>query len=65
MDKIWLNSYPPGVPKEIDTSALGSISDYVNTAFAKYPQRKAFISGSTGVALTYAQLDMLSLQVAA
>jgi len=65
MDKIWLNSYPSGVPKEIDTSALGSISDYVNTAFAKYPQRKAFISGSTGVALTYAQLDMLSLQVAA
>ena len=65
MDKIWLNSYPPGVPKEIDANALGSISDYVDTAFAKYPQRKAFISGSTGVALTYQQLDILSLQVAA
>ena len=65
MDKIWLNSYPPGVPKEIDANALGSISDYVDTAFAKYPQRKAFISGSTGVALTYEQLDILSLQVAA
>ena len=65
MDKIWLNSYPPGVPKEIDANALGSISDYVDTAFAKYPQRKAFISGSTGVALTYQQIDILSLQVAA
>ena len=64
MDKIWLKSYPPGVAHEIDANALGTISDYVEAAFTKYPERKAFVSGSTGVALTYRQLDGLSLQVA-
>ncbi len=65
MDKIWLKSYPPGVPHEIDANALGSISDYVDTACANFPERKAFISGTTDVALTYQELDILSLQVAA
>jgi len=32
---------------------------------ASYAGRDAFISGSTGVALTYAQLDELAQQVAA
>jgi long-chain acyl-CoA synthetase len=65
MDKIWLKNYPPGVAHEIDADALGSIADYVDAAVAKYAQRKAFISGSTGEALTYQQLDILSRQVAA
>ena len=65
MDRIWLKNYPPGVAHEIDADALGSIADYVDSAVAKYAQRKAFISGSTGEALTYQQLDILSLQVAA
>jgi len=65
MDKIWLKSYPPGVPHEIDAHALGSISDYVEAAVAKFPHRNAFASGATGVALTYRQIDTLSLQVAA
>ena len=65
MDKIWLKSYPPGVPHEIDAQALGSIADYVDAALVKYAERKAFISGSTGVALTYRELDTLSRQVAA
>lgn len=65
MEKIWLKSYPPGVPHEINVDTLGSIADYVDAAVAKYPQRKAFVSGSTGVALTYQQLDTLSRQLAA
>ena len=65
MDKVWLKNYPPGVAHEIDADALGSIADYVDAAVAKYAQRKAFISGSTGEALTYQQLDILSRQVAA
>jgi long-chain acyl-CoA synthetase len=65
MDKIWLKSYPPGVPHEIDAQALGSIADYVDAALVKYAERNAFISGSTGVALTYRELDTLSRQVAA
>ena len=65
MEKIWLNSYPPGVPHEIEELAHGSIADYVDAAMVKYAERKAFISGSTGVALTYRELDTLSRQVAA
>lgn len=65
MEKIWLSSYPPGVPHEIEELAHGSIADYVDAALVKYAERKAFISGSTGVALTYRELDTLSRQVAA
>ncbi len=65
MEKIWLKSYSPGVPAEIDVDALGSIADYFEKSVAQYAQRKAFISGSTGVALTYRELDTLSRHVAA
>jgi len=65
MEKIWIKSYPPGVPAEIDVGALGSIADYFADAASQYAGRRAFISGSTGVAITYRELDRLTLQVAA
>jgi long-chain acyl-CoA synthetase len=65
MEKIWLKSYSPGVPAEIDVAALGSIADYLDDAVGRFSDRQAFVSGSTGVALTYRQLDALSRQVAA
>ena len=27
MDKIWLKSYPPGVPTEVDSSQLRSLKE--------------------------------------
>ncbi len=65
MEKIWLKSYSPGVPAEIDVARLGSIASYFDKSVAQYSNRKAFISGTTGVSLTYRQLDALSCQVAA
>jgi len=65
MKKIWLKSYPAGVPADIDLQPLRSIAAYFDEAVASYAGRDAFISGSTGVALTYAQLDKLALRVAA
>ncbi|WP_422016201.1 AMP-binding protein [Roseateles sp.] len=65
MEKIWLKSYSPGVPAEIDVAALGSIASHFEKSVAQYPDRQAFISGSTGVSLTYRQLDDLSRHVAA
>ena len=65
MEKIWINSYSAGVPAEIDINALNSIAEYFDNAVAKYSARRAFISGSTGVAITYSELDRLSRQVAA
>ena len=65
MEKIWLQSYSAGVPAEIDISALGSIADYFDDAAARYADRRAFISGSTGVAITYRELERLTRHVAA
>ena len=65
MERIWIKNYSAGVPAEIDLNELTSIGDYFEDAVAKYRDRRAFISGSTGVAMTYAELDRLSLQVAA
>jgi long-chain acyl-CoA synthetase len=65
MEKIWLKSYSTGVPADIDLSALRSIAEYFAEAVRQYAARDAFISGSTGAAITYSQLDKLAEQVAA
>ena len=65
MEKIWLKSYSAGVPAEIDITAIGSIGDDFEAAVARYGDRRAFVSGATGVALTYRQLDQQSRQLAA
>jgi len=65
MEKIWLKSYSAGVPADIDLGALHSIAEYFADAARQYAARDAFISGSTGVAITYSQLDKLAEQVAA
>jgi len=65
MEKIWIKSYSPGVPAEIDTSALTSIANYFEESAAKYAGRRAFISGSTGVAISYRELELLTRHAAA
>jgi long-chain acyl-CoA synthetase len=65
MEKIWLKSYSAGVPENIDLGALRSIAQYFADAATQFADRDAFISGSTGVAITYSQLDELSERVAA
>jgi len=58
MDPIWLNSYPPGVPREIDPDKHSSVGDMFAesaTQFADYP---AF--ASMGKTLSYADIDKLS-----
>ena len=64
MEKIWLKSYPASVPHEIELNDIGSIGAYFDDIVARFPDRCAFVSGATGVALTYAQLDVLSRRVA-
>ncbi len=65
MEKIWLKSYPPGIPYEINPEAYQSISDYFMQSAAKFSDRKAFISGSTDVAITYQDLEQKSRDFAA
>jgi long-chain acyl-CoA synthetase len=58
MERIWLTSYPEGVPAEIDSSALGSLGDFLKTSFEKFRDRTAFIS--MGKAMSYGELDLKS-----
>jgi len=65
MKKTWLNSYSPGVPAHIDVSAIGSIGNFIDDVVARFGDRRAFVSGATGVAISYRELDELSRTVAA
>ena len=63
MDKVWLKSYPPGVPAEIDPNAFSSLTAILEQAFVKHAERVAFVQ--MGRELTFAQLDALSRDFAA
>ncbi len=63
MDKIWLKSYPPGVPAEIDPTQLRSLKELIEKTCVEHSDRVAFIQ--MGAQLTYRQLDELSQAFAA
>ena len=58
MERIWLKSYPKGVPAEIDASAFGSLGDFIKTSVEKFRGRTAFLS--MGKAMSYGELDLKS-----
>jgi long-chain acyl-CoA synthetase len=58
MERIWLKSYPEGVPAEIDASAVGSLGDFIKTSVEKFRDRTAFVS--MGKAMSYGELDLKS-----
>ncbi len=58
MEKVWLKSYAPGVPAEIDRGAYSSIRDIFHQSCRKFASRPAFTC--MGKTLTYAELDALS-----
>ncbi|MEO1247719.1 MAG: AMP-binding protein [Pseudomonadota bacterium] len=62
-DKIWLDSYPPGVPAEVPEPPFRSIRDLVENSFREYPDQPAFTN--MGKTLTFRELDELSMQFAA
>jgi len=63
MDKIWLKSYPPGVPAEIDPNQYRSLAHLLEEAFQKYAARKAFVCMDKF--LTYGELDAYSKRLGA
>jgi long-chain acyl-CoA synthetase len=58
MEKIWLKSYPEGVPAEIDIEHVPSLVALFETACQRYADQVAYIS--MGRELTYRQLDVQS-----
>jgi long-chain acyl-CoA synthetase len=63
VDRVWLKSYPPGVPTDIDPDEYASLREMFEEACASYGHLSAF--GNLGATLTYAQLDALSRAFAA
>lgn len=62
MDKIWLKSYPQGVPAEVDIDHLPSLVALFEQACATHAEKVAYIS--MGATLTYRQLDQRSREFA-
>ena len=62
-DRIWLSSYPPGVPADIDVAQYPSIVALMDESFRKHASRVAYTF--MGKDVSYAQTDSLSQAFAA
>jgi len=58
LEKIWLKSYPPGVPAEIDVNQYASLREVLEASCAKFGSRPAY--SCMGRTITFAELDRLS-----
>jgi len=62
-DRPWLQSYPPGVPADIDASRYASLVALMEESFAKYADRAAY--SFMGKDFSYADVDRQSRAFAA
>lgn len=62
MEKIWLKSYPPGVPEEVPAPPFRSVRDLFEHAFETYPDNAAYTN--MGKTMDYRELDQLSMHFA-
>jgi long-chain acyl-CoA synthetase len=58
VDKIWLKSYPKGVPAEIDIDAYASVRDVFDRTVADFGPRRAYTC--MGRSITFAELEAQS-----
>ncbi len=62
MEKIWLKSYPPGVPERVPTPQFRSLREMIEHSFQEYSDNPAYTN--MGTTLTYRDLDGLSMRFA-
>ena len=62
MERIWLESYPEGVPAFIPEPEFRSLRDLFEHVFVEYADRPAY--ANFGTTLDYRQLDLLSMRFA-
>jgi long-chain acyl-CoA synthetase len=62
LEKIWLKSYPEGIPAEIATPEFRSLRALIEHSFAEYPDRPSYTN--MGTTISYGELDRLSMQFA-
>ena len=58
MEKIWLKSYPPGVPAEIDYNDFASVGELFEKCVKEFADRPAF--HCMGKTISFAELDQQS-----
>ncbi len=63
VDKVWLKSYPAGVPAEIDLTQHRSVVTILESACKRFSDRPAF--ANMGRTLAYADVDRISRDFAA
>jgi long-chain acyl-CoA synthetase len=63
VQRIWLKSYPPGVPADIDPSEYASLVEVFDRSAKQFAARPAF--HSMGKTISYAELERLSRAVGA
>ncbi|MDP5238506.1 long-chain-fatty-acid--CoA ligase [Uliginosibacterium sp. 31-16] len=63
MKKTWLESYPPGVPAEIDPARYSSVVAIFEESCKRFSNKTAYIS--MGASMSYAELDRQSRNFAA
>jgi len=63
MERIWLDSYPEGVPADIDPDAYPSLNAMMDACFASFRARPAYVCMDR--TMTYGELDELSRAFAA
>ena len=59
-ERVWLKSYPPGVPAEADLDAYANIAEILHATVGKFGDFPAFTC--MGKTLKYSDLDRLSAQ---
>jgi long-chain acyl-CoA synthetase len=62
MDRIWLESYPDGVPADVDVTRYASLVALLEESFETYRERHAYVC--MGRFLSYGELDTLSRALA-
>ncbi|MEM7276491.1 MAG: AMP-binding protein [Pseudomonadota bacterium] len=63
MKKVWLDSYAPGIPEDVDHGEYHSLRDMLEDVFQRYAERPAYTN--MGATISYADLDRDSLALAA
>jgi long-chain acyl-CoA synthetase len=58
MERVWLKSYPQGVPADIDPREYGSLVELLEQSIRNFGERPAYTN--MGKTLTFAQIDALS-----
>jgi len=62
MKRIWLDSYPEGVPHDVDTSIYSSVLDIFKKSCEEYSSKKAYTS--LGHSVTFSEVELLTEQFA-